>query len=221
MSNSPLPPPHTVTHIDRTMNGLNLKGLKGEAAPESEFKGGVTPIFDTMMEELACKIQGDKQSVRQFVAQVEAAMFNIYHSYPEQMSESCMVQVRRTQFFHGLKRMYKDSFRHLYEDEEASFERILQSASAVEESLDHLRRLARTEEAEEKLPLPTTTTATRRSKTVGWTRTGLEPEVVVYVNNQPLDAILDLGSNISIIDREIVDESKSKTNPFHLWCYPR
>ena len=211
MSNSP--PPHPIAHIDHAMSGLNLKGLKGEPVSESEFKEGVTPTFDTLMEELACKVQGDKQSVRQFAAQVEAAVYNIYHSYPELMSESCMVQVRRTQFFHGLKRVYKDSFRHLYEDEEASFERLLQRASAVEESLDKLRRLARTEEAERPAS-SNNNNSHKKIKDVGWTRTGLEPEVVVHVNNQPLDAILDTGSNISIIDRKIVDSLKLKVTPF-------
>ena len=53
MSNSP----HSITYIDHTMSGLKVKG---ETAPGSESKGGVTPSFDTLMEELAGKIQGDK-----------------------------------------------------------------------------------------------------------------------------------------------------------------
>ena len=50
------------------MSELNVKG---EAAPGSESKGGVTPSFDTLMEELAGKIQGDQQTVRQFAGLVE------------------------------------------------------------------------------------------------------------------------------------------------------
>ena len=31
----------------------------------------------------------------------------------------------------------------------------------------------------------------------------MEPEVLVYVNNHPLDALLDLGCNVSFIDQEM------------------
>ena len=54
----------------------------------------------------------------------------------------------------------------------------------------------------------------RRTNSWGWTRTGLELEVVVHVNNQPLDAILDLGSNVSLIDQEITDDMNVKLTPF-------
>ena len=147
MSNSP----HPITYTDHAMNGLNAKG---EAAPGSESKGGVTPSFDTLMEELAGKMQGDKQTVRQFAAQVEAAVINIHQSHPDQMSKSCMRQVKRTQFFHGLKRTYRETFRHLYEEEKASCERILQAASTMEEALSHLKRIPRDKPLEEpRLPI--------------------------------------------------------------------
>ena len=131
MSNSPLP----VTPTDHAMNEWSKEG---KAALGSESKGGVTATFDTLMEELACKIQGKTQTVRQFAAKVEAAVISIHQSHPAQMSESCMMQVKRTQFFHGLKRTYKETFRHLYEEEDASFERILQAASIMEEALGSL-----------------------------------------------------------------------------------
>ena len=188
--------------------------VTGETAPGSESKGGVTPSFDTLMEELAGKIQGDQQTVRQFAAQVEAAVINIHQSHPDQMSEFCMSQVKRTQFFHGLKRTYKETFRHLYEEEEVSCDRILQAASTMEEALNHLMKIPREEPQTPHRRKSTVNSPHRRIPSWGWTRTGLEPEVVVHVNNQPLDAILDLGSNVSLIDQEITDDMNVELNPF-------
>ena len=148
MSNSPPP----VTPADYAMNEWSKEG---KPALGSESKGGVTPTFDTLMEELASKIQGTTQTVRQFAAQVEAAVINIHQSHPAQLSESCMIQVKRTQFFHGLKRTYKETFRHLYEEEDAPFERILQAASTMEEAMGNLMKIPRSKESEEP-QLPTT-----------------------------------------------------------------
>ena len=211
MPNSPLP----VTPTDHAMNEWSKEG---KTALGSEPKGGVTPTFDTLMEELACKIQGKIQTVRQFAAQVEAAVINIHQSHPAEMSESCMMQVKRTQFFHGLKRTYKETFRHLYEEEDASFERILQAASIVEEALGSLMKISKSEESEEP-QLPTrrrsrVNSPPKKADCWGWARKGLKPEVVVYVNNQPLDAILDLSSSVSLIDREITDDMNVKLTPY-------
>ena len=207
--------PHPITLIDHAMNELKVTG---KAALGSESKVGVTPSFDTLMEELAGKIQGDQQTVRQFAAQVEAAVIRIHQSHPEQMSEACMRQVKRTQFYHGLKRTYKETFRHLYEDEEASCERILQAASTMEEALSQLKKIPKGKPLE-KAPTPhkkkpRVNSPQRRTTSWGWTRTGLEPVVVVHVNDQPLDAILDLGSNVSLIDQEITDDMNVKLTPF-------
>ena len=207
MSNSP----HTITYTNHAMSELKVTG---EPVPGSESKGGVAPSFDTLMEELAGKIQGDKQTVRQFAAQVEAAVINIHQSHPDQMSESCMSQVKRTQLFHGLKRTYKETFRHLYEEEKASCEIILQAASTMEEALNHLMKIPREEPQTPHRRRSKVNSPHRRIPSWGWTRTGLEPEVVVHVNNQPLDAILDLGSNISLIDQEITDDIGVELNPF-------
>ena len=56
---------------------------------------------------------------------------------------------------------------------------------------------------------------TMRVKDVwGWARTGLEPEVLVHINNHPQDAILDLGSDVSLIDQELIDDLALTINPF-------
>ena len=211
MSNSPLP----VTPTDHAMNEWSKEG---KAALGSESKGEVTPTFDTLMKELACTIQGKTQTVRQFAAQVEAAVINIHQSHPAQMSESYMMQVKRTQFFHGQKRTYKETFRHLYEEEDASFERILQAASILEEALGSLTKISKSKESEEP-QLPTrrrsrVNSPPKKADSWGWARTGLEPEVVVYVNNQSMDAILDLSSTVSLIDREITDDMNVKLTPY-------
>ena len=176
--------PHPITYTDHAMSGLHAKD---EAALESEPKGGVTSSFDILMEELAGKIQGDQQTVRQFASLVEATVINIHQSYPDQMSESCMRQVKRTQFFHGLKMTYKETFRYLYEEREASSESILQAASTMEEALNNLMRISR----DKSWGKPQTphrrrsgvNSSSRRTNSWGWTRTGLEPQVVVHVNN--------------------------------------
>ena len=129
-----------------------------------------------------------------------------------------MVQVKRTQFFHGLKRTYKETFRHLYEEEDASFERILQAASTMKEAMDSLMKIPKSKESEEP-QLPTwrgsrLNSPPKKADSWGWARTGLEPEVVVYVNNQLMDAILDLCSSVSLIDREITDDLNVKLTPY-------
>ena len=37
---------------------------------------------------------------------------------------------------------------------------------------------------------------------------------MIHVNHQPLDAILDLGSNVSLIDQDITDDMNVKLTPF-------
>ena len=44
--------------------------------------------------------------------------------------------------------------------------------------------------------------------------TGLEPEVLVHINNHPQDAILDLGSDVSLIDQELIDDLALIVDPF-------
>ena len=183
MSNS-LPP---VTPTDHAMNEWSKEG---KPALESESKGGVTPTFDTLMEELAGKIQGKTQTVRQFAAQVEAAVINLHQSHPAQMSESCMMQVKRTQFFHGMKRTYNKTFRHLYKEEDAFFERILQAASAMEEAMGNLVKIQKSKESEEP-QLPTRrrsrlNSPPKKADSWGWARTGLEPDAGSQVTMQLL-----------------------------------
>ena len=48
----------------------------------------------------------------------------------------------------------------------------------------------------------------------GWARTGLEPEVLVHVNNHPQEGILDLGSDVSLIDHKLIDDLALTVNPF-------
>ena len=102
--------------------------------------------------------------------------------------------------------------------QDASFERILQAASILEEGLGSLMRISKRKESEEP-QLPTrrrsrVNSPPKKADSWGWARTGLEPEVVVYVNNQPMDAILDLSSSVSLIDREITDNMNVKFTPY-------
>ena len=78
MSNSHLPK-HPITYIDHAMYGLKRIG-KGNLSSEE------------MMKKLACKIQGDKQTNRNFAAEVELGVINIYMSYPQRMNESLFAE---------------------------------------------------------------------------------------------------------------------------------
>ena len=69
-------------------------------------------------------------------------VLTIYHQYPQEMSESKVAEWKRIQFYKGLKRVYRESFQHLYE-EGASFEELIDSSFEV---LDHLRSSSPTEE---------------------------------------------------------------------------
>ena len=123
---------------------------------------------------------------------------------------------RGPQFFHGLRRTYKETLRHLYEDEEASKEKILQAAITMEEALNNLGRIPRDQplRRHQEGRRPRATSPKKKNNIWGWARTGLEPTVIVHVNNEPVEAILDLGSGISVIDIEIVEDLNKKLTPF-------
>ena len=131
MSNSSRPSsPNTC--IESVIQDLDLENSM--RAPESESKEGIDSSFDALMEKLACKIQGEDQTVRHYAAEVEATILNILHQYPDQMDEDTVVDLKRDIFYNGLKRIYKDSFVHMYEDKK-SLELILKAALTVEETL--------------------------------------------------------------------------------------
>ena len=54
----------------------------------------------------------------------------------------------------------------------------------------------------------------RKTDPRGWARTGLEPETLVYLNFVPFDAILDVGSSISMIDVKVCETLGLPVNPF-------
>ena len=126
-SHQPKQPP---THIDIAMSGMSVE----RPALDSDSQGGARPSYEVMMKELACKLQGEHQSVRHFAAIIEAAVINICNEYPQKMDEEKVIEVKRTRFYHGLKRVYKETFVHLYE-EGAPFERLVDAVLVVEEAL--------------------------------------------------------------------------------------
>ena len=48
----------------------------------------------------------------------------------------------------------------------------------------------------------------------GWARTGLEPVAPIYLNFVPFDALLDVGSSISMIDMKVCEKLGLPINPF-------
>ena len=211
MSNSPRHnSPNTC--IEAVIQDLDLENSM--RAPESESKEGVDSSFDALMEKLACKIQEEDQPVRHYAAEVEATILNILHQYPDQMDEDTVVDLKRDIFYNGLKRIYKDSFVHMYEDKK-SFELILKAALTMEEALQKLPIPKKPKEYDSPHRERFSERKTMRVKDVwGWARTGLEPEVLVHINNHPQDAILDLGSDVALIDQELIDDLALTVNPF-------
>ena len=97
-------PHHPTTYIDIGMYCLSV----GRPDLDSDPQGGAKPSYEEMMKELACKLQGEHQSVRHFAAVIEAAVINIYLEHPQKMDEEEMAEVKKTRFYHGLKRVYKE-----------------------------------------------------------------------------------------------------------------
>ena len=127
-------PKHPTTYIDIGMYGMSV----GRPDLDSDSHGGARPSYEEMMKELACKLQGEHQSVRHFAAVIEAAVINIYLEHPQKMDEEKMAEVKKTRFYHGLKRVYEETFVHLHE-EGASFERLVDAVLTVEEALLKLK----------------------------------------------------------------------------------
>ena len=212
MSTSHLPDPIGID-ISSVMNNLNLNRdqVNSTSGPPSE----VVASFETLMENLAGKIQGKTQPARHFAAEVESMVLTIYHQYPQKMSESKVAEWKRIQFYKELKKVYKESFQHLYEEGD-SFEELLDAVLVMEEALGELQKPSKKEEQEEAYLLRSMKKPRHKKKhSWGWARTGLEPEVVVYVNDQPLDALLDLGCDASFLDQEISDDLGVKVNPYN------
>ena len=210
MSSSHQPKPPT-TYIDIGMYGMSV----GRPDLDSDSQGGARPSYEEMMKELACNLQGEHQSVRHFAAVIEAAVINIYLEHPQKMDEEKMAEVKKTRFYHGLKRVYQKTFVHLHE-EGASFERLVDAVLTVEEAL---LKLETEQEGKKNEDQPCRRKSSmgshhKRNSSWGWARTSLEPRVLVHVYERPLDAILDLGASISFIDEEIVEGLGLEVHPF-------
>ena len=134
MSNSPRSnSPNTC--IEAVIQDLDLEN--SIRAPKSESKEGVDSSLDALMEKLACKIEGEDQPVKHYSAEVEATILDILPQYPDHMDEDTVVDLKRDIFYNGLKRIYKDSFVHMYEDKKP-FELIAKAALTVEEAIQKL-----------------------------------------------------------------------------------
>ena len=85
----------------------------GRPALDSDSQGGARPSYEEMMKELACKLQGEHQSVRHFAAVIEVAVINIYLEHPQKMDEEKMVETQKDQILpwieEGLQRKFCSS----------------------------------------------------------------------------------------------------------------
>ena len=205
---TPHPPYPSGIDISSVMDNLHIS--KDQVNSISKPPSEVVASFETLMESLAGKIQGKNQTVRHFAAEIESMVLTICHQYPQEMSESKVAEWKRIQFYKGLKRMYRESFQHLYEEGD-SFEELLDAVLVMEEALEELQKPSKKEETH--LLRSKQQPKCKKKHSWGWARTGLEPEVVVYVNDQPLDALLDIGCDVSFIDQETSDNLGVKVNP--------
>ena len=48
----------------------------------------------------------------------------------------------------------------------------------------------------------------------GWVRTGLEPEVTIFLNDAPFDALVDMNSDYSMIDSDLCRYLHLNVTPF-------
>ena len=197
------------------MNNLDVNGNQA-ATPSEPEEVNIVP-FRAMMDGLAFKVQAKNQPVREFAAVVESAVLHICQQYPQEMPEERVAEMKRMQFYNGLKRTYRKIFVHMYENE-SSFEEMVDAILVVEEALTELKKTSREmKTSESHLPTESNGKSKQQRKKKnpwGWARTGLEPEVFVYVNDSPLDAILDLGCTVSFIDQEIVNDLSVRIKHF-------
>ena len=102
-----------------------------------EGSGVVAPL-DVMMKKLFSLSQGKTESVTNFAIRLKSTLANIKRDHPTQVTRIQMDASQRDRFFQGLKKVYRDSFRYLY-DTGSPYQAILTAARKAEAEVEHYR----------------------------------------------------------------------------------
>ena len=272
-----------------------------------EGKYGAVAPLDVMMKKLFSLSQGKTESVTNFAIRLESTLANIQRDHPTQVTRIQMDASQRDRFFQGLKKVYRDSLRYLY-DTGSPYQAILTAARKAEAEVEHYKESepasakgtqAMTSEVMEELaavkaiaskawgsqqeqkkgksgdpkkgngkpkdqqkkgpgacygcggtghfirecpnphkkslnskggsrnqktpPAQKKDSATstcrgpqsrRRYYPSGWARTVLEPEVTIFLNDAPFDALIDMNSDYSMIDSDLCRYLHLDVTPF-------
>ena len=102
-----------------------------------EKYGAVAPL-DVMMKRLFSLSQGKTESVTNFAIRLESTLANIQRDHPMQVNGMQMDASLRDRLFQGLKKVYRDSLRYLY-DTGAPYQAILTAARKAEAEAEHYK----------------------------------------------------------------------------------
>ena len=102
-----------------------------------EKYGAVAPL-DVLMKRLFSLNQGKTESVTNFAIRLESTLANIQRDHPQQVNKVQMDASERDRLFQGLKKVYRDSLRYLY-DTGAPYQAILTAARKAEAEAEHYK----------------------------------------------------------------------------------
>ena len=102
-----------------------------------EKYGAVAPL-NVMMKKLFSLSQGKTESVTNFAIRLESTLANIQKDHPMQVNRMQMDASQRDGLFQGLKKVYRDSLRYLY-DTGAPYQAILTAARKAEAEAEHYK----------------------------------------------------------------------------------
>ena len=103
-----------------------------------EGKYGAVAPLDMMMKKLFSLSQGKTESVTNFAIRLESTLANIMRDHPTQVTRIQMDASQRDRFFQGLKKVYRDSLRYLY-DTGSPYQAILTAARKAEGEAEHYK----------------------------------------------------------------------------------
>ena len=103
-----------------------------------EGKYGAVAPLDVMMKKLFSLSQGKTESVTNFAIRLESTLANIQRDHPTQVTRIQMDASQRDRFFQGLKKVYRDSLRYLY-DTGSPYQAILTAARKAEAEVEHYK----------------------------------------------------------------------------------
>ena len=103
-----------------------------------EGKYGAVAPLDVMMKKLFSLSQGKTESMTNFAIRLESTLANIQRDHPTQVTRIQMDASQRDRFFQGLKKVYRDSLRYLY-DTGSPYQAILTAARKAEAEVEHYK----------------------------------------------------------------------------------